>query len=73
MLRRLLIICAIVAVLYYGYDYFMRFTNEATEAREKAGQKKDAPEEVVDPVSATAQRRRAEEQAAHGDQKKPEE
>jgi len=63
MIRRLLIIAAIVAVLYYGYDYYVRFTQEQADVRENAGQKKDDPEEVVDPVSSTAQRRRAEEQA----------
>ena len=71
--RRLLVIAAIVAALYFGYDYFMRFTQEQVELREKAAQKKEGPEEVVDPVSSTAQRRRASEQAVDAANKKPSE
>jgi hypothetical protein len=71
MIRRLLIVAAVAAVLYYGYDYWVRFTEEANDIRARAGEKKDGPEEVVDPVTATAQRRRAEEQAVKDANKKP--
>jgi hypothetical protein len=71
MIRRLLIIAAIVAVVYYGYDYYMRFTQEGTDIRARAGEKQDKPDEVVDPVSSTAQRRRAEEQAVNAASSKP--